>query len=304
METKTITAADALLLSTKQEDHFFDRKAAAIKGAKLQKIAVAFANADGGEAYVGVADEKDEPDAAKRWAGAPNIEDYNQHIQALTEVQPALPMDLAFLKADGKHGYVLRIQIEKSQSVHKTSDGTVYERKGAQSLPVNDPSRITALSFAKGAVSYEDYSLDNAMAEDVVDSPHLSEFLADYSPSTDPLELALNKNLIDRKSFKPKVAGVLLFSKEPASLMPKKCSVRIIRYETKEEDPERDHLGPIESVEGSLYQVIHKTVERVTAIMSSINVWTTDGPRAMAYPPRNTMGDCRECHYPSRLFNV
>jgi len=97
METKTITAADALLLSTKQEDHFFDRKAAAIKGAKLQKIAVAFANADGGEAYVGVADEKDEPDPAKRWTGAPNIEDYNQHIQALTEVQPALPMDLAFL---------------------------------------------------------------------------------------------------------------------------------------------------------------------------------------------------------------
>jgi ATP-dependent DNA helicase RecG len=182
METKTISAADAILLSTKQEDHFFDRKAAAIKGAKIQKIAVAFANADGGEAYVGITDEKDEPDPTKRWAGAPNIEDYNQHIQALTEIQPALPMDLAFLKAEGKHSYVLRIQIEKSQAVHKTSDGTVYERKGAQSLPVSDPARITALSFAKGAVSYEDSSLDNALAEDVVDSPPLSEFLADYSP--------------------------------------------------------------------------------------------------------------------------
>jgi ATP-dependent DNA helicase RecG len=285
LETKIITAADALQLSTKQEDHFFERKAAAIKGAKLQKIAVAFANADGGEAYVGISDEKDEPDATKRWAGAQNIEDYNQHIQALAEVQPALPMDLAFLKADGQHGYVLRIQIEKSHAVHKTTDGTVYERKGAQSLPVNDPARITALSFAKGAVSYEDYSLDNAVAEDVVDSPYLSEFLTDYSPSTDPLELALNKNLIDRRSFKPKVAGVLLFSADPASLMPKKCSVRIVRYETKEEDPERDHLGPIETIEGPLYQIIHKTVNRVTGIMSSINVWTTDGPKAMAYPP-------------------
>jgi len=222
METKTITAADALQLSTKQEDHFFDRKAAAIKGAKLQKIAVAFANADGGEVYVGITDEKDEPDSARRWSGAQNIEQYNQHIQALTEVQPALPMDFTFLKVEGKHGYVLRIQVEKSQAIHKTSDGTVYERKGAQSLPVSDPTRITALSFAKGAVSYEDSSLDNALAEDVVDSPHLKEFLADYSPSTDPLELALNKNLIDRRSFKPKVAGVLLYSAEPASLMPKK----------------------------------------------------------------------------------
>lgn len=285
MEIKTITAADVLSLSTKQEDHFFDRKAAAIKGAKLQKIAVAFANADGGDAYVGITDESDEPDPQKRWTGVPNIEDYNQHIQALTEVQPALPMELSFLKAEGGSTYILRIQVEKSQAVHKTSDGSVYERKGGQSLPVTDPARITALSFAKGAVSFEDYVVENAVAEDIVDSPCLAEFLADYSPSSDPLELSLNKNLIDRKSFKPKVAGILLFATEPANLMPKKCSVRIIRYETKEDDPERDHLGAIEAVEGPLYHLIYRTVERVTAIMSSINVWTTDGPKAMAYPP-------------------
>lgn len=129
MQTKNIAAADALILSSKQEDHFYDRKAAPIKGAKLQKIAAAFANADGGEIYIGIADDKDEPDPTKRWHGAAHIEDYNQHIQALSEVQPALPMDLAFLKSDGASTYVLRVQIEKSQSVHKTADGTVYERK-------------------------------------------------------------------------------------------------------------------------------------------------------------------------------
>ena len=43
MDTKVISEADALLLSSKQENHFYDRKAAAISGAKLQKIAVAFA---------------------------------------------------------------------------------------------------------------------------------------------------------------------------------------------------------------------------------------------------------------------
>lgn len=285
METKIISTTDALFISSRQEDHFFDRKAAAIKGAKLQKIAVAFANADGGEIYVGILDEKDEPAPEKRWVGTPNIEDYNQHIQSLTEIQPAIPMDLTFLRAEGISNYALKVQIEKSQSVHKTSDGSVYERKGAQSLPVTDPARITALSFAKGAVSYEDYPLENVLAEEIVDSKKLTDFLADYSPSSDPLEISLNKNLIDRKSFKPKVAGVLLFAEEPASLMPKKCSVRIVRYETKEEDPERDHLGAIELVEGPLYELIHKTVDRVTEIMSSINVWTTDGPKAMAYPP-------------------
>jgi ATP-dependent DNA helicase RecG len=285
VETKAISADDAFILSGKEEDHFFDRKAAGIKGAGLQKIAVAFANADGGEVYVGIADAKDEIDPKKRWTGAEKIEDYNHHLQALAEVQPALPMELAFLRADGKQGYVLRVQIEKSQAVHKTSDGTVYERKGAQSLPVKDPQRITALAFAKGAVSYEDWSLDNVIAEEVVDSPHLAEFLSDYSPKSDPLELSLNKNLLDRRSFKPKVAGVLLFASDPPSLMPKKCSVRIIRYETKEDDPERENLTLNEPIDGPLYKIIHRTVERVTEIMSSIKVWTVDGPKVMAYPP-------------------
>ncbi|MBA3487076.1 MAG: putative DNA binding domain-containing protein [Lysobacter sp.] len=285
MQVLTISDSDALRLSSQEEDHFYDRKAVKISGAKLQKIAVAFANADGGDVYVGIADDSDEPNEGKRWQGATLIEDYNQLIQALTEVQPSLPMEISLLKSAASSGYVLRVQVEKSQSVHKTADGTVYERKGAQSLPVKDPARITALSFAKGATSYEDYAVESAVAEDIVDSPAISEFLTDYSPTTDPLDLALNKNLVDRKSFKPKVAGLILFSTEPSSLMPKKCSVRIVRYETKEDDPERDHLGPIETIEGPLIYLINRTVERVTEIMSAINVWTTDGPKAMEYPP-------------------
>jgi len=151
MQTKSLSKADAMALAQRAEDHFYDRKAAAIKGAKLQKAAVAFANADGGEVYIGIADDKDEADPAKRWSGTTNIEEYNQHIQALMEVQPALPMEFTFLRAEGTGPFVLKVEIEKSHSVHKTADGTVYERKGAQSLPVTDPERIAALSFAKGA---------------------------------------------------------------------------------------------------------------------------------------------------------
>lgn len=285
MKTKYISNAEAVELASRQEDHFFDCKAAQIKGAKVQKIAVALANADGGEFYIGIADAKEEADPNKRWKGVPNIEDYNQHIQAFTEVKPSLPLELTFVKADPFQCYVLRVEVEKSQAVHTTSDGTVYVRKGAQSLPVTDAQRITELAFAKGAQSYEDFAVESAVAEDVVDSPHTASFLVDYSPSTDPLELSINKNLIDRKSFKPKVAGLLLFAQDPSSLLPKKCSVRIIRYETKEEDPERDHLAGIEAIEGPLHYLIQKTVERVTEVMSAISVWTTDGPRAMEYPP-------------------
>ncbi len=285
MQTKVIASSEALALCLKQEDHFFDRKDASIDGKGIQKIVVAFANSDGGDVYVGISDDKHEPDENKRWRGVQTIEEYNQHIQAAMEIEPSVPMEISFVKSQNLNQYILHISIEKSQSVHKTAAGTIYERKGAQSLPVKDPNRITELSFAKGAQSYEEYAIEQGTAEDIVDSKEIRKFLDEFSPSTDPLELALNKNLVDRKTFKPKVAGVLLFSEEPANIIPKKCSAKIARYTTKEDDPERDHLGAIETVEGPLYPLIHKTVKRITSIMSSINVWTTNGPRAMDYPP-------------------
>lgn len=285
MQVREITREDALAVSSEPEGHFYDRKAAQIKGAKLQKIVCALANADGGDVYVGIADDKDEPDPSKRWTGTSSIEDYNQLIQSAMEIGPSPPMMLEFIKSPLSQNYVLHIQVEKSQSVHQTSDGTVYERKGAQSLPIKDAERITALGFAKGASSYEDMTVDSADAEDVVDSEEVKLFLGDYSPRTDPLDLSLNKNLIDRKTFKPKACGLLLFSNDPSALIPRKCSVKIVRYETKEDDPERDHLAFSETVEGALYQLIKKSVARVTEIMSSISVWTTEGAKSMEYPP-------------------
>ena len=285
MEIKSISRDEALAICSRQEDHFFDRKAAAIKSAKLQKIAVAFANSDGGEFCVGVADDKEDNEPSNRWNGAENIEEFNQHIQALMEVKPVLPLTFGFLKSPLSDNYVLFVQVEKSQHVHQTADGTVYIRKGAQSLPLNDARSITELSHAKGATSFEDFAVESALAEDIVDGAPIRQFLTEYSPSTDPLDLSLNKGLVDKRSFKPKVVGLLLFSENPESLVPRKCSVKIVRYETREDEPERDHLAFVEPVEGPLYELIHRTVHRVTEIMSAVKVWTTDGAKSMQYPP-------------------
>lgn len=285
MQVREISKADALALSCQPEDHFYDRKAAQIKGAKLQKIVCALANADGGDVYVGIADDKDESDPQKRWAGATNMEEFNQLIQSLMELSPSPPIAMEFLKSPLSDNYVLHIQVDKSQSVHQTSDGTVYERKGAQSLPIKEAERISALGFAKGASSYEDMQVDSADAEDIVDSEEIKVFLNEFSPKTDPLDLSINKGLIDRKNFKPKACGLLLFSNDPSGVIPKKCSLKIVRYETKEDDPERDHLAFTETIEGPLYPLIRASVERVTAIMSSISVWTTEGAKSMQYPP-------------------
>jgi ATP-dependent DNA helicase RecG len=285
MNRKTITEKDVAVLMSRDEDHFFDRKALGCIRRTIQKIAVAFANADGGEFVVGVADDNDEPVIDNRWHGAGKIEDFNQHLQALSEVKPTLAAEYSILDPADRSGLVLLVRIEKSPEVHQTADGTVYVRKGAQSLPIKDQQRILDLQFAKGAVSFEDQLLRNFPTEEVSEGSELQRFLSEYSPKSDPLEFALNQNLLDRKTWEPRVAGILLFNNNPAAVMPRKCSAKIARYETKEDDPERDHLKSTLTLEGPLYPLIHDTVRVVTELMSAVSVWTLSGLRTLQYPP-------------------
>lgn len=285
MRTRVISEAEVLALSTTEESHFFDRKAVAIGGRGLQKVVVAFANADGGDLLIGIADDSDELVPAKRWQGATRLEDLNSHLQSIFEVKPTLDLRYEFLKSENRPGYVLRVLVEKSQEVHSAADGTVYVRYGAQSLPLKDPQRITELSFAKGATSFEDHVLRDTAPEQVVDSAELSSFLADHAPKTDPLDFAVNQNLLDAKTWEPKTAAVLLFHGNPSNVMPRKCAVKIARYETKEDDPERDHLAFQISVEGPLYRLIIRTIDKVQEIMSSVQIWTASGLRYANYPP-------------------
>lgn len=286
MNRKTLTEKDVASLLTRDEDHFFDRKALTSSGRTVQKIAVAFSNADGGEFVVGIADENDEPVPADRWNGAEKVEDFNPHIQALSEIKPPLPnAELSILEAPGCKGLVLMVRVEKSTEVHQTADGTIYIRSGAQSLPLKEHERILELQFAKGAASFEDQILPNTRTEEVSDTAELGRFLTEYSPKSDPLEFALNQNLVDRKTWEPRVAGILLFNDSPAAVMPRKCSVKVVRYETKEDDPERDHLKSTVTLEGPLYPLIHETVRVVSETMSSVAVWSTTGLKTLQYPP-------------------
>ena len=114
MKVKEISEKEADELSDREEDHFFDKKALAIKGAKVQKIAVAFANSDGGEFAIGIADNRDEPNVTKRWMGGAGIEDFNSHLQALSEISPTLDFSCLFLACKEKRGYVMLVRVEKA----------------------------------------------------------------------------------------------------------------------------------------------------------------------------------------------
>jgi ATP-dependent DNA helicase RecG len=183
---------------------------------------------------IGIADEKESADVKQRWQGH-SIEDFNGHIQALSEVKPTLPAEYTMLSVEGRQGHALLVTIEKSAEVHRTAANDVYQRKGAQSLKLTN-DQIQQLSFAKGATTFEDYTVSSTRAEEVFESGQITSFLASYAPHTEPLEFALNQNLLDRTSLDPRVAGIILFCDNPAAFMPRKCSVRITRYTTKNED--------------------------------------------------------------------
>jgi ATP-dependent DNA helicase RecG len=282
---RELSSEDALTLVRRDEDHFFDHKALQIGGAKIQKIAVAFANADGGEILVGIADSSDEPDPQKRWQGSGKIEQFNFALQALNDVRPSLNIQYEFLESRTFPGFVLRVAVEKSPDVHYTSDGKVYIRLGAQSLPIATPDRIQELAFAKGTTSFEDQVAAETKPEDITESAQIANFLAEYSPKTDPLELVVMQNLVDRNTWQPRVAGILLFATSPSALLPRKCAIKIVRYETKEDDPERDYLGETITIEGPLYQQINDAITAVARIMSQISIWTATGLKTVQYPP-------------------
>jgi ATP-dependent DNA helicase RecG len=282
MKEHSITTDEALRLCSRTEDHFFDRKAPGLDGVKLQKLVVAFANADGGELIIGIADEKEEAKPVKRWRGLARIEDFNGLLQAVHTLNPPVEARYEFLKH--ANTYALRMFVERSADVNKTSDGKVYQRFGAQSLPLT-AEKITELGFAKGAHSFENMKAIEVRPEQVADSNELKAFLKDVYPSTDPLDFTVNQHLVDEKDWTPLVAGVLLFSDVPQAILPRKCGVRISRYETKAEDPEREHLKDSHYIEGPAYRLIHDSVDLITSILNELSQRADKGAAPISYPP-------------------
>ena len=284
MKIRKITEEEKLDFIERQESHFYDNKSFKIKGKGIQKIAVALANADGGEFIIGIKDAKETNVLLDRWEGISTQEDFNGIFQNLTQINPTIPHEIEFLE-DINGSLALRIIIEKSESVHKTADGTIYVRKSAQSLPLKNPSKIMSLAYSKGESSYEDTIVKSALAEDIFESEEINNFLMNYSPESDSIDFTVNQNLVDRKTYDPRTAGILLFSDNPTPLLPKRCGIKITRYDTDEETPEREHLKEQFTIEGSLYQQIQTTSKKITDIMEGVQIMTSEGLSKAKYPP-------------------
>jgi ATP-dependent DNA helicase RecG len=283
---KKISNEEALDYCTRMEDDFFDRKSARLAGSKLQEIAVAFANAEGGTIIVGIEDEKTGGEPLKRWVGLDNIEGYNQIVQNLVDLNPGVDFTHAFLyKEDYVNKYILKIDIPKSLRLHETLKKEIYLRKGAQSLKISG-TKVQDLMRGKGMTSEEDVLLHQIEPEVIVDSEYLQNYLQ-ILPITDkePMGFLLQERLLSLNPFVPTVAGVILFAPNPSVLLTTQCAVKIVRYDSSEEEIDRDKLtNDIHSIEGPLFKLIIDSFEKLKEVLKRSEVWTIDGLSHNEYP--------------------
>lgn len=264
------------------EGHFLDLKAKDIKPSKLTKAISAFANADGGELYVGIAENVTLPFPHK-WEGFAKPEDANAHIQVFEQLFPLGEDYLyAFLSHPRQTGVVLQVVVRKTKSVVKSSDGIPYLRRGAQSLPVDTPAKLALLERNKGITSFENEPVA-AELDKICNSTTAIKFILDVVPTSEPEPWLRKQELI--KNDKPTVAGVVLFADLPQAILPKRSGIKIYRYKTSAEQGTRDTLvGEPVSVEGCAYDIIKETVSITKEMIGKIQILGTKGLEPVTYP--------------------
>lgn len=276
-----VTAVDVAKLLDLQEGHFCDLKAIEIAPAKLTRSISAFSNAEGGELFIGV--DEDKQTGNRTWRGFAKPEDANGHIQTFEHLFPLSAEYLYdFLTNDNESGLILKIQAAKTRDIKAASNNTVYIRRGAQNIPVDTEERLAILKRDKGLTSFENESV-NCDPKLVTNSEQIIGFMLEVVPTSEP-EPWLRKQMILTDS-KPTVAGVVLFADEPQAILPKRCGIKVYRYKTTEDEGTREALAfdPI-SIEGPAYTQIRDAVKRTQEIIESVRIRTSQGLQSIRYP--------------------
>lgn len=259
------------------EGQFAELKGKDVSPRDLTTHISAFANADGGDLYVGITDKE------RLWIGFDNMEAANGYLQAFEEYFPlSADFHYEFLQCDNFSGLVLHIQINKTQNVVRASNGLPYIRRGAQSLPINTPEKLKHLELSKGVASFET-ELVNISKEIMIESPITERFIKEVVPTTSAEPWFKKQNIL--REERPTVAGTLLFAEEPQAALPKHCGIKIYRYKSRESEGHRDLLAedPL-TVEGDLYSQIINAVKVTKQITERIPKFSGDKFETIKYP--------------------
>lgn len=279
-----ISETQADLVTRIEESQFLDVKSIEVTPSKLSHTISAFANTDGGELYIGISENILGGGVKERsWAGFRDIEAANGHLQAFQRYFPlGLNFQYEFMRCPTQSGVVLHVAVTRTQGIVTTTDGKAYIRRGAQNLPQLKNDELRRLEYTKGVISFECHTV-NTSKDLIVNSPITKNYLNYVVPSAEPGAWLRKQSLIINDL--PTVAGLLLFSEEPQAQLPKRCGIKVYRYETQEAVGFREVLTfiPI-TVEGCLYDQIKKAVEVTINEVEKIQHMGPSGLEPIHYP--------------------
>ncbi|HAN4983173.1 TPA: transcriptional regulator, partial [Escherichia coli] len=283
-EVIDISAQEIKALLNTTEDHFNDFKSKQIAPNKLQETFVAFANADGGNIYIGI---EDAASGRERISGFNEPEEANAIISTLLEnTNPAVEnVEVEYLRTPS-NGLILHVDIPKSPKVHYTASGDCFIRANAQKLKIKG-ERITQLSYSKGAEPYEKKAVDIVEVEDILESEYYSDYLRRIGTTQSPRVFLKKQRLLTKKDgeFVPNVGCVLLFDEEPQGCLDTRCAVKVYRLRTTEAEYKREQLqeDPV-TIEGPLEVVILNTIAKVKEYVDGASFKDGENLVKLSYP--------------------
>jgi ATP-dependent DNA helicase RecG len=276
MNTRTSTKSEENELLKIEEDHFHDVKSKNISPSKLQETFVAFANADGGELFIGIEDQKEK---GNRLMGFLKKEEANDILHTLLELtNPSVEnIDIEFIQLLD-NTFVLYISIPKSPKVHYCANGDCFLRINARKEKIKG-DRITQLGYAKGALVYEKFPVEIAEIEEYLENENVREYMTRVGTKLQPETFLRKQRLFTKKDleFKPNVACVLLFDDEPQATLDTRCAIKVYRLLTSDNEYKREQLkSHPKTINGPIEKQILEAISEVQDQLKDSSV-TVDG---------------------------
>ncbi|UOO89454.1 putative DNA binding domain-containing protein [Vitreoscilla massiliensis] len=276
-----ISDSQALSLLNLEENYLNDVKAKEIKPSKLSETVSAFANAAGGDLYIGI--KENQSQSLNNWDGFTTREQANEIIHVLQKAHSfGNHLKFEFLANNNYQGYILHITVSKVKDIVKSSSGEVFIRSNAGKIKISTDEELAKLKLDKGIVSFENEWVDINIRL-IEQSNSINKFIHNVIPHSEPRKYLLNQDII--RDEKCKVAGILLFTDEPPIYLPKRSSVKIMRYKTSSDDIGREFLDsdPL-TVEADIYNLIYNSVEKTKSIIQGIKKLGEKELESIAYP--------------------